>query len=223
MSSSPTQIPQRSRDVLDYLRGHMRSNSSAPSVREIGAALGMSSPATVKRHLDRLVAAGLLKRTGVKQSRSIELTRKERKRLRDVIQIERPLHLLPNLGLVGAGTGVISDRSDVDEADFCGVPETLTASGEDFVVDVRGDSMIEAGIIDGDRVVIHPCQEVRNGAIALVDYCDEDGGEWQLTIKSFYRDGNRVRLQPENSELEPIYPVDCKVKGRVVGSFRSYR
>ncbi len=188
--------------LVDYVDGH----GYPPTVREIGEAVGLASPSTVHAHLANLERAGYLRRDPTKP-RALELTGREE---RNVVELER----LPLVGQIAAGGPLLAEQN-VEE--YVGVPETLRG---DFLLRVRGESMIEAGILDGDIVVVRRQQDARNGEIVVALAGDDESAD-EATVKTFYRDGSRVRLQPENAALEPIYADHVQVLGVVTGVFRS--
>ncbi len=187
--------------VVDYVDRH----GYPPTVREIGEAVGLASPSTVHAHLANLERAGLLRRDPTKP-RALELVGRE--------ELTATLPKLPLVGQIAAGSPLLAEEN-VEDA--IAVPETLRG---DFLLRVKGDSMIEAGILDGDIVVVRRAQDARNGEIVVALVGDDESGD-EATVKTFYRDRGRVRLQPENSALEPIYADHVQVLGRVVGVFRA--
>jgi repressor LexA len=207
-------LTERQRQILDFLTSYVDAHGYPPTVREIGEAVGLASPSTVHAHLANLERAGLLKRDPTKP-RALELTsRRERQqpapRADDV-------HRLPLVGEIAAG-GPLLAEDNVE--DYIAVPETLArGDGEEFLLRVKGESMIQAGILDGDFVVVHRQQDARDGEIvaALVG-ADETADE--ATVKRLFRDGGRVRLQPENDSLDPMYPEHVELLGVVTGVFR---
>ena len=187
--------------LVDYVDGH----GYPPTVREIGEAVGLASPSTVHAHLANLERAGLLRRDPTKP-RALELMGRE-------IQATATLPKLPLLGQIAAGSPLLADEN-VEDA--IAVPETLRG---DFLLRVKGESMIEAGILDGDIVVVQRAQDARNGEIVVALAGDDESAD-EATVKTFYRERGRIRLQPENSTLEPIYADYVQILGKVVGVFR---
>jgi repressor LexA len=194
-------LTARQEQVLAFIRECLRDNGYPPTVREICGALQLSSPSTVHAHLANLERLGLIKRDPTKP-RALDVTREL-----------RPSRPLPLVGRVAAGVPILAEENIEDHID---VPAFLRRDDGDFVLAVRGDSMADAGIFSGDYVVVHPQVDADNGevVVALVD--DE------ATTKRFFREGRRVRLQPENDLYEPIVrPADeVKLVGRVVGVLR---
>jgi repressor LexA len=198
----------RQQEIWDFLVGYADRHGYPPTVREIGEAVGLASPSTVHAHLANLERAGLLKRDPSKP-RAIELVGRERR--------EAPagaLDRLPLVGQIAAGGPLLADENVEDHV---AVPETLRG---DFLLRVKGDSMIEAGILDGDIVVVQRSQDARNGEIVVALAGDDEAAD-EATVKRFFRENGRVRLQPENAALEPIYAQHVQILGRVTGVFRS--
>ena len=203
-------MTERQRAILEFLHDYVDEHGYPPTVREIGEAVGLRSPSTVHAHLAQLERAGALRRDPTKP-RAIELTDRRRPGQPDEVEVRR----LPLVGQIAAGGPLLADENVEEEL---GVPEPLSA-GADFLLRVKGDSMIEAGILDGDIVVVQRREDARNGEI-VVALAGEDESADEATVKRFFREDGRVRLQPENSALEPIYARYVRVLGRVVGVFR---
>jgi len=200
-------LTKRQKQILDFIESFLDAHGYSPSFEEIAAEFGFRSLATVHEHLSNLEAKGYIRKS-YNESRSIELARTEFR----LAAVELPL-----LGRVAAGEPIEA----IEESEMLAVPEEMVgARGEHYVLRVRGDSMIDEHIRDGDYVVVQSRQTAHNGemVIALVD------GE-NATMKKYYRDGNgRVRLQPANSQVSPLlYPEDrVRVQGIVVGVLRKY-
>jgi repressor LexA len=203
-------VTERQRAILEYLHEYVDDHGYPPTVREIGEAVGLRSPSTVHAHLAQLERAGVLKRDPTKP-RAIELTDRRRPGQPAEVEVRR----LPLVGQIAAGGPLLAEENVEEEL---GVPEPLSA-GADFLLRVKGDSMIDAGILDGDIVVVQRREDARNGEI-VVALAGEDESADEATVKRFFREDGRVRLQPENSALEPIYAPYVRVLGRVVGVFR---
>ena len=163
-------------------------------------------------HLANLERAGYLRRDPTKP-RALELLR-DRPRA-DAEPAET--HKLPLLGAIAAGAPLLAEEN-VDE--YLAVPEPLSRGGEEFLLRIRGDSMIDAGILDGDIVVVRRAQDARNGEIVAALVGDDESAN-EATVKRFFKEGDRIRLQPENDALEPIYSPYVQILGKVVGVFRS--
>jgi repressor LexA len=197
----------RQQEIWSFLVDYVDRHGYPPTVREIGEAVGLASPSTVHAHLANLERAGLLKRDPTKP-RALELVGRDK-----VEPAVAQLPKLPLLGQIAAGGPLLAEQNVEDEI---AVPETLRG---DFVLRVKGDSMIEAGILDGDLVVVRRAQDAKNGDI-VVALAGEDESADEATVKTFYREKGRVRRQPENAALEPIYAPHVQVLGKVVGVFR---
>jgi repressor LexA len=198
----------RQQEIWDFLVDYVDAHGYPPTVREIGEAVGLASPSTVHAHLANLERAGLLKRDPTKP-RALELVGRERNEAPATI-----LEKLPLVGQIAAGGPLLAEQNVEDHV---AVPETLRG---DFVLRVKGDSMINAGILDGDLVVVQRAQEARNGEIVVALAGDDESAD-EATVKRFFRESGRVRLQPENDALEPIYAQHVQILGRVTGVFRS--
>ncbi len=208
-----TVLTARQQEIWQFLVEYVEDRGYPPTVREIGEHVGLASPSTVHAHLANLERVGLIKRDPTKP-RAIELTGHRRVERDASSEIRLPL-----LGRVAAGGPLLAEEN---VEDVIGVPEPLGASA-DFLLTVTGDSMIEAGILDGDTLVVQKCDDARNGEI-VVALAGEDESTDEATVKTFYREADgRIRLQPENSSLEPIYADHVQVLGKVVGVFRSLR
>jgi repressor LexA len=204
-------VTERQRAILDYLRGFVEEQGYPPTVREIGQAVGLRSPSTVHAHLAQLERAGLLRRDPTKP-RALELT----DRRREELGAPADVHRLPLVGEIAAGGPLLAEQNIED---YVAVPEPLARGGEEFLLRVKGDSMINVGILDGDFVVVERRQDARNGEI-VVALAGQDEAADEATVKRFYRENGRVRLQPENDELEPIYADHVQILGKVIGVFR---
>src|SRR5579884_3928315 len=188
-------LTARQRQIWDFLVEYVDRHGYPPTVREIGEAVGLASPSTVHAHLANLERAGLLRRDPTKP-RALELTGRESE------------------SVVSMPKGPLLAEQNVE--DELAVPETLRG---DFLLRVKGDSMIEAGILDGDIVVVRRAQDARNGEIVVALAGDDESTD-EATVKTFYKESGRIRLQPENSALEPIYAQHVQILGKVVGVFR---
>ena len=188
--------------ILDYIEKYIEVNGYSPSVREIGQAVDLKSTSTVHGHLNRLGKKGLLHREAMKP-RTIDVTRNDRP------QMER----IPLLGKVAAGTPILAEEN----ADgFVTLPDDVVGRGEHFVLEIRGESMISAGIMNGDFVVIKRQQTAQNGDIIIAML---DG---EATCKRYFKEPDRFRLQPENPRMRPIYTKKVDIVGRVVAVYRTY-
>lgn len=194
-------LTPRQQQVLEFIRESVRANGYPPTVREICAALNLSSPSTVHAHLANLERLGLIKRDPTKP------------RALDVVQDLRPRRPLPLVGRVAAGQPILAEENIEELID---VPAFLRRDDDDFVLRVQGDSMADAGIFNGDFIVVHSQDEAQNGEIVVALVDDE------ATTKRFYNEGRTVRLQPENELYEPIIvnADEVELVGRVVGVLR---
>jgi len=194
-------LTRRQEQVLDFIRESVRVNGYPPTVREICAELDLSSPSTVHAHLANLERLGLIKRDPTKP------------RALDVVGAFRPPRPLPLVGRVAAGVPILAEENIEELVD---VPGFLRRDDDDFVLRVQGDSMCDAGIFNGDFIVVHAQDQAQNGEIVVALVGDE------ATTKRFYREGRTVRLQPENELYEPIIvnADEVELVGRVVGVLR---
>ncbi len=213
MSTPPTSthvLTDRQRAILEYLEATMRERGYPPSVREIGAAVGLNSPSTVHSHLAQLEAAGYLRRDPTKP-RAIEVCFDASS---GTIAERRPTRHVPLVGDVAAGTDVLA-QENVEE--LMPVPADFTGEGELFRLRVRGDSMIEAGILDGDFVVVRRQDTATNGDVVVAGIPGDEA-----TVKTYTRQGSSVVLLPANSELAPMEfsAGDVSIYGRVVTVLR---
>lgn len=194
-------LTPRQQQVLEFIRESVRANGYPPTVREICAALNLSSPSTVHAHLANLERLGLIKRNPTKP------------RALDVVQDLRPRRPLPLVGRVAAGQPILAEENIEELID---VPAFLRRDDDDFVLRVQGDSMADAGIFNGDFIVVHSQDQAQNGEIVVALVGDE------ATTKRFYNEGRTVRLQPENELYEPIIvnADEVELVGRVVGVLR---
>lgn len=200
-------LTKKQADVLAVIRSCLRDRGYAPSYREIAEALGLSSPATVHSHVQTLLEKGVIRMGEDGEARSIEL-----------VEEEKPFAfavLLPLAGLITAGAPIEA----VEQNETMAVPTQFVIDGANsYVLKVKGQSMIEDGILDGDFVVIERNPSPKNGdvVVALLDNA-------YATLKRFYRETNRIRLQPANSTMNPIFVKDCIVQGVVRAVIRKFQ
>jgi repressor LexA len=199
-------LTERQREVFDFIRGYARENGYPPAVRDIGRALGLASPSTVHGHLARLERAGLVRRDPTKP-RALEL-------LAGAARAATVGPGLPLVGRVAAGQPILAEEN-VEE--YVEVPELAGGGEGEFVLRVAGDSMRDAGILEGDYVVVRRQDTADDGDIVVALVEDE------ATVKRLYRENDHVRLQPENTAMEPIRVREVSVLGRVVGVCRRVR
>lgn len=203
----------RQQEIWDYLVEYVDRHGYPPTVREIGEAVGLASPSTVHAHLANLERAGLLKRDPTKP-RALDLLGHRRTQLEPEERAD--VHRLPLVGEIAAGGPLLAEEN---VEDYLAVPEPLARGGQEFLLRVKGESMIEAGILDGDIVVVRRQDTARDGEIVVALAGDDESAD-EATVKRFYRENGRIRLQPENSALEPIYARHVQILGKVTGVFR---
>ncbi len=198
-------LTKRQRQILDFITEFTGDNGYAPSLREIGEHFNLSSPATIHAHVQSLKQKGLLK-TSFNEARSIEIIPAN---VNWVASLELPL-----VGLITAGEPIEA----VEENDTIAVPaDFVTDSANSYVLKVKGESMIEEGILDGDYVIVERNPSPQNGdvVVALLNNA-------YATLKKFYRESKRIRLQPANSSMKPIYAADPLIQGVVRGVIRKF-
>jgi repressor LexA len=206
-------LTERQREIWEFLVRYVEAHGYPPTVREIGQEVGLASPSTVHAHLANLERAGMLRRDPTKP-RALELLAPHRRESQ--AQPEPDVHRLPLVGQIAAGGPLLAEQN---VEDYLAVPEPLARGGEEFLLRVRGESMIQAGILDGDIVVVRRQADASNGEIVAA-LAGEDEAADEATIKRFFRENGRIRLQPENDALEPMYPEYVQILGKVVGVFR---
>ena len=200
----------RQQEIWDFLVDYVDRHGYPPTVREIGEAVGLASPSTVHAHLANLERAGLLRRDPTKP-RALELVGRERREVAPIESGDAPK--LPLLGQIAAGGPLLAEEN---VEDHIAVPDRLRG---DFVLRVKGESMINAGILDGDMLVVQRAQDARNGEIVVALAGDDEAAD-EATVKRFFRENAQVRLQPENDAMDAIYARHVQILGRVVGVFR---
>lgn len=200
-------IYKRQSQILDFIKQHIQSTGSAPTLREIAEAIGVSSLATVHEHLEALEAKGLIKRKSGKV-RTIDLTRAQEDYSSDGMQV-------PILGFIAAGAPI---EPYTDPNATMDIPSPFVSGKKRvYVLQVRGESMIEEQIRDGDYVVIEQTDNANNGEIvvALLD-------NGMATLKRFFKEATRIRLEPANAKMSPIFVKNVRIQGKVVGLIRKY-
>jgi len=205
------ELTGRQREIWSFLVDYVDRHGYPPTVREIGSAVGLASPSTVHAHLANLERAGLLRRDPTKP-RALELVGRGKASAK-AAEATAGLPKLPLLGQIAAGGPLLAEQNVEDEI---AVPENLRG---DFLLRIKGDSMIEAGILDGDVVVVRRAQDARDGEIVVALAGDDETAD-EATVKRFFRENGRIRLQPENATLEPIFAPHVEILGKVVGVFR---
>jgi len=203
-------LTKRQQEIFDFIRKYSAKYGYPPTVRDIGKAVGLASSSTVHAHLANLEKIGLLRRDPSKP-RAIELLDRAVgsavESVRGIVRSDG----LPVLGSVAAGQPILAEENIED---YVAVPDIAGGSDGEYVLRVRGDSMKDAGILEGDLVVVHSQQTARDGDVVVALLGEE------ATVKRFFREADHVRLQPENDTMEPIRSKEVKVLGRVVGLLR---
>jgi len=197
-------LTKRQKEIFDFIGKYAAKTGYPPTVREIGRAVGLHSSSTVHAHLANLEKIGLLRRDPSKP-RAIELLFDKAKR---TIRSESGL---PLVGQVAAGAPIVAEEN-IEE--YIEIPDVIGGEDGDYILQVRGESMKDAGILEGDYVVVRPADEAPNGEIVVALIGEE------ATVKRFFRENDHIRLQPENASMEPIITTDATILGRVVGVFR---
>ena len=206
------ELTKRQREIFDFIGKYADKTGYPPTVREIGKAVGLHSSSTVHVHLANLEKAGVLRRDPTKP-RAIEvLVNKAKEAGNAVMDTVTPAPGLPLLGRISAGTGMLAEENIEDYVD---VPDVIGSQDGDYILEVNGESMKNAGIMDGDYVIVHPTPVANNGEI-VVAMLDEE----EATVKRLFKESDHLRLQPENDEMDPIISTDAEVIGKVIGVFR---
>ncbi|HKN93585.1 MAG TPA: transcriptional repressor LexA [Thermoleophilaceae bacterium] len=195
-------LTKRQQEIFDFIKSYSRDHGYPPTVRDIGKAIGLTSSSTVHAHLANLEKQGVLRRDPTKP-RAMEILNKAK----DAVLPAG----LPLIGRVAAGQPILAEENIED---YVEVPQIAGGDEGEYVLKVQGDSMKNAGILEGDYVVVHTTETARNGEIVVALLGEE------ATVKRFFKERDHVRLQPENEALEPIRTRDVQVLGRVVGVFR---
>ena len=208
-------ITKRHQQIYDFIRSYQKEKGYPPSVREMAAAVGLSSPSTVHAHLSALEDHGLIKRDATKP-RALEVFNADGSSVKLAEVTETPSRgtiSLPLVGRVAAGMPILAEQNVEDTFTL---PTEIATDSSSFVLEVHGDSMINAGIFNGDYIIVREQKSAMNGEIivAMID------GE--ATVKTFYRENGRVRLQPENDAMEPIYADNPTILGKVVALMRRF-
>lgn len=199
-------ISSKQQEILDYIKEEILKRGYPPSVREICEAVHLKSTSSVHSHLETLEKNGYIRRDPTKP-RAIEICD-------DSFQMIRTEMVnLPIIGQVAAGMPILAEEN---VESYFPVPAEFVPHGESFILNVKGDSMINAGIYSGDKIFVNACSSARNGdmVVALIDD--------SATVKTFYKEEGHIRLQPENDTMEPIIVDDCQILGKVFGVFRIF-
>lgn len=208
-------LGKRQLAIYDFIRSYSDEHGYPPSVREIGSAVGLASPSTVHMHLKVLEEQGLIKRDS-KKPRTIEVMGKQEESASDLASVSQDPNdnviRLPLVGRVAAGVPILAEQN-VEET--LALPTSIVGDASSFILRVRGESMVNAGIFDGDYIVVKEQQDAHDGEIVVALIDDS------ATVKTFYREKDRVRLQPENDTMAPIYVENPVILGRVTALIRS--
>jgi repressor LexA len=197
-------LTKRQREIFDFIKRHTHEKGYPPTVRDIGQAIGLTSSSTVHAHLSNLERAGVLRRDPAKP-RAMEVMAEKAKRMAP--------SGLPLVGRVAAGAPILAEEN-IEE--FVEVSPLAAGDKGDFVLEVRGDSMKNAGILDGDTVVVREQKTAQDGEIVVAIVGDDS----EATVKRYFREKDHIRLEPENKDFEPIRSPDVSIAGRVIGVFR---
>lgn len=199
-------ISNKQQEILDYIKEEILKRGYPPSVREICEAVHLKSTSSVHSHLETLEKNGYIRRDPTKP-RAIEICD-------DSFQMVRTEMVnLPVIGQVAAGVPILAEEN---VESYFPVPAEMVPHGESFILNVKGDSMINAGIFSGDRIFVNACSSAQNGdmVVALIDD--------SATVKTFYKEEGHIRLQPENDSMDPIIVDNCQILGKVFGVFRLF-
>ena len=199
-------LTKRQQEIFDFVKRYSARYGYPPTVRDIGKAVGLTSSSTVHAHLSNLERLGLLRRDPSKP-RAIELLDRS---VDNVKSIVRPAGL-PLVGQVAAGSPILAEEN-IEE--YISVPEVAGGNDGEYILRIRGESMKDAGILEGDFVVVRTQETAKNGEIVVAMVGEE------ATVKRVFKEADHIRLQPENEAMEPIRSKDVRVLGRVVGVFR---
>ena len=207
-------LSKREKAILRFIEKQVKENSYPPSVREIGKAVGLSSTATVHGYLAKLEQKGYIKKENQK-GRTLKLLKREDGRTpsqegKDFYS-GKELVEVPVIGKITAGAPILAVENVTDTFP---IPVDFVGNSESFMLTVRGESMIEAGILNGDYILVKKQNTANNGEIVVALIEDE------ATVKTFYKEKDHIRLQPENSTMDPIIVPNCEILGKVIGVFR---
>ena len=214
-------LKEREQKILKYMKDEIRTKGYPPTVREICAALGIKSTSTAHKEIESLVKQGYLVKDPSKPRALMVVdptSGKHEERSADIhadTASDMEMITVPVIGNVAAGTPILAEQNIED---FFPVPARY-ASGTSYMLHVRGESMIEAGIMDGDLILVQQTETANNGDIVVAMI---DGFESEATVKTFYKEKDHIRLQPENSSMSPILVKDVKILGKVKGVFRYF-
>ena len=209
MSQGPQQSKRKHGEtqnmIMEFITSQIKENGYPPSVREICKAVGLKSTSTVHGHLKRLEKQGLLKRDSMKP-RAMAVTQKNQDTDKNLVR------MIPLLGPVAAGSPILAEESI---SEYLSIPEFMLKDGAHFALLVRGDSMIQAGILDDDYLVVKQQNHAHNGDIVVAMIAGD------ATVKRFYKEKNGFRLQPENDAMQPIFTKEVDILGKVISVYRT--
>ena len=210
----PNELNKREKAILKYIEKQVKETGYPPSVREIGKAVGLSSTATVHSYITALEKKCYIKKENQK-GRTLKLLKgglEGQEKIKEKPAYSgKELVDVPVIGKITAGAPILAVENVTDTFP---IPVDFVGNSESFMLTVRGESMIEAGILDGDYILVKKQDIARNGEIVVALIGEE------ATVKTFYKEDGHIRLQPENSTMEPIIVPDCRVLGKVAGVFR---
>ncbi len=214
MPRKSEELNKREKSILKFIEKQIMSDGYPPSVREIGEAVGLSSTATVHGYLERLEKKGYIKKKD-KKGRTLRLlkgsTGESKTTSSKNYYTQKELVDVPVVGRITAGMPILAVENVTDTFP---IPIDFVGNSECFMLTVRGESMIEAGILDGDYILVKKQSNATNGEIVVALIEDE------ATVKTFYKENDHIRLQPENSTMDPIIVPNCDILGKVAGVFR---
>ena len=214
MQRKKQELNKREKAIIKFIEKKVTEDGYPPSVREIGKAVGLHSTATVHGYLAKLREKGYIKKED-KKGRTLKLLKggdgKEFENEQKILYSQKELIEIPLIGKITAGAPILAVENVTDTFP---IPIDFVGNSECFMLTVRGESMIEAGILDGDYILVRKQSDVTNGEIVVALIEDE------ATVKTFYKEKDHIRLQPENSAMEPIIVPNCSILGKVVGVFR---
>ena len=203
---------KRQQEIYDFILRYSRRHGYPPTVREIGAEVGLASPSTVHGHLAKLEQAGYLRRDPTKP-RALELIGRQR----EPDESEQRVSVLPLVGQIAAGGPLLAEENIED---YVAVPEPLSRpENDEFLLRIKGESMRDAGILDSDYVVVRRQSSAENGEIVAALVGDDEAAD-EATVKRFFADTGRIRLEPENPDYSTIYADHVSILGKVTGVFR---
>ena len=216
----PNALNKREKAILKFIEKSIKNNGYPPSVREIGKSVGLKSTATVHGYLASLEEKGYIKKESQK-GRTLKLLKgglddelENQMEIQKEVYTSREMVDVPVIGKITAGEPILAVENVTDTFP---IPLDFVGNSESFMLTVRGESMIEAGILDGDYILVRKQKTATNGEIVVALIEDE------ATVKTFYKEKDHIRLQPENCTLDPIIVPNCEILGKVIGVFRKMR